>query len=104
MAIAASPQSLASQQEYVRPTLADLALYSSVLWKRISKNTEIKAVSDRPARVPTMPSTGGKPRKGNMNGGDMGIGSGPTQVPGQITTTTYIMAFSYTAQAEYATD
>lgn len=39
-----------------------------------------------------------------MNGADMGIGSGPTQVPGQLTTVCYIHAFSYTAQAEYATD
>jgi hypothetical protein len=104
MSIAGSAQSLASQQEWVRPELEDLALSSSVLWKRIQKNTEIKAISGRPARVPTMPSTGGKPKKGNLNGGDMGIGSGPSQVPGQIITTTYIMAFSYTADAEYQTD
>jgi hypothetical protein len=39
-----------------------------------------------------------------MNGADMGIGSGPTQVPGQLTTTCFIHAFSYTRQAEYATD
>ena len=51
-----------------------------------------------------MPSLGGKPRVGNMNGVDMGIGSGPTQVPGQITPVCYIHAFSYTKQAEYATD
>ena len=34
-----------------------------------------------------MPSLGGKPRVGNMNGVDMGIGSGPTQVPGPVSYT-----------------
>lgn len=104
MAIANAAQALASEQEYVRPELEDLALSASVLWKRIGKNTQVKPVSDRPSRIPTMPSRGGKPRVGSMNGADMGIGSGPTQIPGQLTTVCYIHAFSYTAQAEYATD
>src|ERR1700744_3077644 len=104
MAIANAAQALASEQEWVRPELEDLALSSSILWKRFGKNTQVKPVSDRPSRIPTMPSRGGKPRVGSMNGADMGIGSGPTQVPGQLTTTCFIHAFSYTAQAEYATD
>src|SRR5580658_955853 len=102
--IANSMQALASEQEYVRPELEDLSLSASVLRKRIQKNTSVKPVSDRPSRIPTMPSLGGKPRVGNMNGADMGIGSGPIQVPGQITPVCYIHAFSYTKQAEYATD
>jgi hypothetical protein len=104
VAIANAAQALASEQEWVRPELEDLALSSSILWKRFGKNTQVKPVSDRPSRIPTMPSRGGKPRVGSMNGADMGIGSGPTQVPGQLTTVCYIHAFSYTAQAEYATD
>ena len=96
MAIASAAQALASEQEWVRPELEDLALSSSILWKRMGKNTQVKPVSDRPSRIPTMPSRGGKPRVGNMNGSDMGIGSGPTQVPGQLTTVCYIHAFSYT--------
>lgn len=103
MAIADAAQALASEQEYVRPELENYVLSQSVLLKEIQKS-KIKAVSDRPSRIPTMPSLGGKPRVGNMNGSDMGIGSGPTQVPGQITPATYIHAFSYTKQAEYATD
>lgn len=103
MAIADAAQALASEQEYVRPELENYVLTQSVLLKEIQKS-KIKAVSDRPSRVPTMPSLGGKPRVGNMNGADMGIGSGPTQVPGQITPVCYIHAFSYTKQAEYATD
>ena len=103
MAIADAAQALASEQEYVRPELENYVLTQSVALKRIQKS-KIKAVSDRPSRIPTMPSLGGKPRKGNMNGADMGVGSGPSQVPGQITPVCYIHAFSYTKQAEYATD
>lgn len=104
MGIAAVDQSLATQQEYVRPELEDLALSASVLWKRFGKNTQVKPVSNRPARIPTMPSRGGKPRVGNLDGGDLGLGSGPTTVPGQLTTTTFVMAWSYTKEAELATD
>jgi hypothetical protein len=103
MAIADAAQALASEQEYVRPELENYVLSQSILLKEVQKS-KIRAVSDRPSRVPTMPSLGGKPRVGNMNGSDMGIGSGPTQVPGQITPVCYIHAFSYTKQAEYATD
>jgi hypothetical protein len=103
IAIADAAQALASEQEYVRPELENYVLQQSVLLKEIQKS-KIKAVSDRPSRIPTMPSLGGKPRVGNMNGADLGIGSGPTQVPGQITPVCYIDAFSYSKQAEYATD
>src|ERR1017187_6294661 len=104
MAIANAAQALASEQERVSPILDDLTLQASPLRKRVEKDTTAHPVSDRPCRLPTMPSRGGKPRVGNMNGADMGIGSGPTQVVGQATTVCYIHAFSYTKQAEYATD
>jgi hypothetical protein len=103
MGVASVDQSLALQQEWVRPDLEDLALSASVLWKRF-KSTQTKKVSNRLARIPTMPSRGGKPRVGNLDGGDLGLGSGPTTIPGQITTTTLVMAWSYTKEAEYATD
>ena len=103
MGVAGVDQSLALQQEWVRPDLEDLALSASVLWKRF-KTTQNKKVSNRLARIPTMPSRGGKPRVADLNGGDLGLGSGPLTVPGQITTTTLVMAWSYTKEAEYATD
>jgi hypothetical protein len=103
MGIASVDQSLALQQEWVREEIEDLALSASVLWKRF-KSTQKKDVSGRLARVPTMPSRGGKPRVANLDGGDLGLGSGPTTIPGQVTTTTLIMAWSYTKEAEYATD
>ena len=103
MGVASVDQTLALQQEWVRPELEDLSLSASVLWKRF-KNTQTKSVSNRLARVPTMPSRGGKPRVGNLDGGDLGLGSGPTTIPGQVTTTTLVMAWSYTKETEYATD
>lgn len=103
MGIANVDQTLALQQEWVRPELEDLSLSASVLWKRF-KNVQTKGVSNRLARVPTMPSRGGKPRVGNLDGGDLGLGSGPTTIPGQVTTTTLVMAWSYTKESEYATD
>ena len=57
MAVANVSQSLAVQQEYVRPELEDLALSASVLWKRFGKNTQVKPVSNRPARIPDRKST-----------------------------------------------
>jgi hypothetical protein len=103
MAVASVDQSLALQQEMVRPELEDLSLESSILWKKF-KSTQTKSVSSRLARIPTMPTRGGKPRVGNLDGGDLGLGSGPITIPGQVTTTTLVMAWSYTREAEYATD
>lgn len=103
MGIASADQSLALQHEWVRPQLEDLALNSSLLWKKF-KSTQSKSVSQRQSRIPTMPSRGGKPRVGNLDGGDLGLGSGPTTIPGEVTTTTLVMAWSYTREAEYATD
>jgi hypothetical protein len=104
MAVADVSQALASMQEYVRPELADLSLSASVLWKRIEENTKIKAVSNRPFRIPTMPIRGGKGRLGSLDNQDMGVGSGPQEVPGTGTCVTLIYAASYSKLSELATD
>lgn len=105
MAAGNAAQTIASQQEWVRPELEDLSLVSSTLWKRIEKSTKVKPVSNRPFRLPTLPVQGGKFRTGNLlDGADMGRGSGPVEVPGTGTCVTYIQAFEYTAMSEYATD
>jgi len=82
MAVADVSQAIASMQEHVRPELVDLSLSASTLWKRIEENTKIKAVSTRPFRIPTMPIRGGKGRRGSLDNQDMGVGSGPQEVPG----------------------
>lgn len=105
MATGNAAQTVASQQEWVRPELDDLSLVSSTLWRRIEKSTKVKPVSNRPFRLPTMPVQGGKFRTGNLlDGADMGRGSAPVEVPGTGTCVTYIEAFEYTALSDYATD
>lgn len=105
MAAGNAAQTIASQQEWVRPELDDLSLTAATLWKRIEKSTKVKPVSNRPFRIPTMPVQGGKFRTGNLlDGADMGRGSAPVEVPGTGTCVTYVEAFEYTAMADYATD
>ena len=105
MAAGNAAQTIASQQEYVRPELEDLSLVASTLWKRIEKSTKVKPVSNRPFRLPTEVIQGAKFRTGNLlDGSDMGRGSGPVEVPGTGTCVTYVQASEYTAESEYATD
>lgn len=97
-------QSIAAQAEFLRPNLEMLALLSSVLWKRISVRTDVKAVSNRPARIPFQPLTGGAFRTGSFDGGDMGLGTGPTETPGYLSCVSFLQASQYTALAEWSTD
>src|SRR6516162_2718092 len=106
MAIANVSQAIASQHEYLRPQLEELALLSGTLWKRIQARTDIKAVSNRPARIPFQPLTGGKFRTGAnlFAGSDMGTGSGPTEAFGTLSCASFLQASEYTALTEYSTD
>src|SRR5580658_2941127 len=100
-------QALGSMQEYVRPDLETLMMLGpSRLWKRIQARTDIKAVSNRPSRIPFQVQAGGKLRadQSGFNGGDMGTGSGPTETYGQLSCTSFIYCASYTAAADYNTD
>lgn len=106
MAIANVSQAIASQHEYLRPNLEELALLSGTLWKRINARTDIKAISNRPARIPFQPLTGGIFRTGNnlFDGGDMGQGSGPVETFGTLSCVSFLQASEYTALTEYSTD
>jgi len=104
MPIASVSQTIASQHEFVRPDLEMLAMLGGVLWKRIKARTDVKPVSNRPARIPFEALSGGKFRSANFDGGDMGLGSGPTQVYGTLSCASFLQASQYTALAEYATD
>lgn len=97
-------QSIASQFEYVEPQMQALYLMSAPLWKRIKNNTSVKAVSNRPVRIAFEGISGGKFRSGNLDGGDLGRGSGPTEVFGNVSCTTFIQASEYTALTDYSTD
>lgn len=106
MSVAGVSQAIASQHEFIRPELELLYITSSRLWSRIKTRTDIKPVSNRPARIPFEVLSGGKFRadSSNFNGGDMGQGSGPTQTFGSLSCTSFLQASEYTALTEYSTD
>jgi hypothetical protein len=104
MAVGNNAQAIASQIEWTRNELEPLMLMSSVLWKRISTKTDVKPVSNRPCRIPFNPATGGLFRVANFDGGDLGRGSGPAEVPGYLSCVSFLQATEYTALADYATD
>lgn len=104
MGIGNVSQAIAAQAEFLRPNLEELVLFSSVLWKRIGVRTDVKAVSNRPARIPFQPLTGNLFRVGNFDGADMGLGSGPTEAPGSLSCVGFLQASQYTALAEWSTD
>ena len=97
-------QAVATQHEYLRPELEMLVLLASTLWKRIKTRTDVKAISNRPARIPFQVQTGGKFRVFGSDGADMGRGSGPTTVYGNLSCASFLQASEYTALSEYSTD
>lgn len=104
MSVASVSQTIASQHEYVRPELELLYMLSSRVWSRIKTRTDVKAVSNRPARIPFEALSGGKFRAGNFDGGDLGQGSGPVETYGTLSCTSFLQASEYTALTEYSTD
>jgi hypothetical protein len=99
-------QNIASQIEYIRKDLEELVLLQGVLRKRISKSTDIKAISNRPARIPFNVLTGGLFRTGAalFDGNDMGRGSAPAQTFGNLSAIPFVQASEYTSLSEFSTD
>lgn len=104
MAIGSVTQAIASQVEYIRPKLETLYMLSSRLWKEIKVRTDIKAVSNRPARIPYEVLAGAKFRSFDPDGGDMGQGSALTEVFGTLSCVSFLQAVQYTALSEWSTD
>lgn len=97
-------QAIAAQAEYLRPNLETLMLMSSVFWKRITTRTDVKPVSNRPARIPFQPLSGGAFRTAGFDGTDLGLGTAPTEAPGYLSCVSFLQASQYTALAEWSTD
>lgn len=104
MSVGSVSQTVASMHEFVRPDLELLYLTSSRLWSRVKSRTDIKAISNRPARIPFEALAGGKFRSVNFDGGDLQNGSGPTETFGTLSCTSFLQASEYTALAEWSTD
>lgn len=97
-------QAIASQLEFVRPEMPKLYLLASRLWKRIEARSDIHVVSNRPARIPFEAISGGKFRVMQPDGGDMGTGSGLTEVNGTLSCPFFLQATEWTTLAESSTD
>lgn len=104
MAVATVAQTLASQEEWVRPLLENLTSAFSQLWKRLKPRTDVKPVSNRPARIPFELLSGGKFRVGNFDNADMGVGSSITEEPGYLSCVSFLYAWQYSALSEWSTD
>lgn len=95
---------IAAQAEFLRPQLEGLMMFSSIFWSRIKTRTDVKAVSNRPARIPFNPLTAADFRAADFDGGDLGLGSAPTEVPGYLSCVSFVQGSQYTRLAEWATD
>lgn len=105
MPVGNNAQSIASQKEFIRPELEPLMLSSSKLWKLIKEDTTVDVVSTRPARIPFLIGGSGIFRAGQMfDGGSLGQGSAPEEVPGYTSCVGFVQASQYTALAQWAND
>lgn len=103
MSEATNAQAIALQQELVRPNLPLLYQQDDTLWGMIKQTTEAEEVSSRPTRVPQEVLAGGKPRQGNPDGDDIGLGSSFTTDYGTLVPVYIFMAWQYTKLAEIST-
>ena len=103
MSEATNSQALALQHELVRPNLPLMYQQDDTLWGMIKETTEVEVVSSRPTRVPMELLAGGKPRQGNPDGGDIGLGSSFTTDFGTLVPVYIFMAWQYTKLAEIST-
>jgi hypothetical protein len=104
MAAGSNAQTIASQLEYVRPELEESFLVSSKLWSRIQQRTDIKPVSSRPSRIPFTPIQAGDFGQMDPDGGGLGVGNAPIEVPGTLSCVYFRQGGAYTAQSDWATD
>lgn len=104
MSVATAQNSVASQQEFLRPELELLYMESARVWSRIKVRTDVKPVSTRPSRIPFEVLAGGDFRVADFDGGDLGDGSGPQEAFGNLSCISLLQASAYTALAEWSTD
>jgi hypothetical protein len=104
MSAATVTQTLALQLEKVRPNLSLMYQLEDTLWNKIKSRGDIEVVSSRPTRVPMELLAGGKFRQGNPDGGDLGLGSGPTTDYGTLVPVYLFQASQWTKAAEISTN
>lgn len=101
---AVASQVLAMELEKVRPNLSLMYQQDDTLWSEFKPRTDVEVVSGRPTRVPMELLAGGKFRVGDPDGGDLGLGSGPTTDVGTLTPVYFFQCSQYTKATEINTN
>lgn len=89
--------------ERVREDLPVLFDRSATFYSKVSKR-KVEKVSDIAMRVPLEIRPGGKARHFNPEGGDLGLGTGPTFDKATVTTQNLLYAVQWNVKADWATD
>ncbi len=100
----ANAQSVALQLEKVRDKLPLLYERDDILLTMIQQRGDVERVSSRNMRLPLQIRPGGKAGAANMDGGDLGRGSGTTYDVAQVTPVFFRHAVEITKLVEYATN
>ncbi len=97
-------QSVAIQLEKVRDKLPLLYERDDILLTMIQQRGDVDKVSSRNMRLPLQIRPGGKAGLANLDGGDLGRGSGTTYDVAQVTPVFFRNAVEITKLVEYATN
>jgi hypothetical protein len=97
-------QSVALQLEKVRDKLPLLYERDDILLTMIQQRGDVERVSSRNMRLPLQIRPGGKAGAANLDGGDLGRGSGTTYDVAQVTPIFFRHAVEITKLVEYATN
>lgn len=104
MAAMTNTQSTALQLEKVRRKLPLLYERDDVLFAAIKARGEVERVSTRNMRIPLKLRPGGKYGQADMDGGDLGRGSGTTYDVATVTPIFFRFGIEITKLVEYATN
>ena len=104
MAQMQNSQSVALQLEKVRDKLPLLYERDDILLTMIQQRGDVERVSSRNMRLPLQIRPGGKAGLANMDGGDLGRGSGTVYDVAQVTPVFFRQAVEITKLVEYASN
>ncbi len=104
MAQMQNSQSVALQLEKVRDKLPLLYERDDILLTMIQQRGDVERVSSRNMRLPLQIRPGGKAGLANLDGGDLGRGSGTTYDVAQVTPVFFRHAVEITKLVEYASN
>ncbi|MFZ0213918.1 MAG: hypothetical protein WBE20_07120 [Candidatus Acidiferrales bacterium] len=104
MAQMQNAQSVALQLEKVRDKLPLLYERDDILLTMIQQRGDVEKVSSRNMRLPLQIRPGGKAGLANLDGGDLGRGSGTTYDVAQVTPVFFRHAVEITKLVEYSTN